>query len=486
MDLRKLTESNEKIEITLKNDPVVMEDEISLRELFGVVMKGKQFIAMFTLVAAVVALIGSLWLPGFLSGSDGQVKTAISYYYVGASQGVSPDGTPFDINEIRSPAVLKPVIDDLGLSTYGVTVERLRRNLSFEAIVPDEVVEKLGLLREVEDDELRLKEYEALDYNPNQFIVTFNLSRELGIPETMGREILDAVIRSYEGWFYTTYTDREILTNLIAEVDFANYDYPEIVSIFDRQLGIIYAQLDDKIAEDSDFRSRTTGLSFLELKQMVRLIDEIELNRSRSLIGAFNLTKDKDRLIKLYEYQIEQYDLLSRKKTDERLIINQMIDSYIKDSSAVIISSIGGEQPGVSLDYEDEYYNSLVEDYTEAGIAATDASNEIAFLQFKIARLNEDAVTSTLKMEAVTEVEELNEIIGVELTRWIDEINVTLAEYDQGRFYRSTLQQLTPAEIYKSGVDNLMLNLAIGLVLGLMLSVFIVFFRHAVGPESEK
>ncbi len=486
MDEKRNINLNDKLEITLKSNNPEEYDEISLREIIEVLIKGKKFIAWCIVIAVILALAGSVLVPKILSDSNGKIQTAITYRYDGASMGTNPYGGSLDINEIRSPAVLKPVIDEFELQEYAITTEDLRRNISFESLVPDRVVEKMSRLKDVKDDEFRIQQMEALSYRPNQFIVTLNLHKNLGIDETLGREVLDAVIRSYEGWFYTEYYDRAVLPNILADVNFDEYDYPEIVTIFNNQTDLMYSYLDEKIKEDPDFRSKETGLSFLELRQMVELVDNIELDRASSLVGAFNLTKDKDKLIKLYEYQIERYELTNKKKTDEMSIIDSMIDEYIKDTSAIIFSSASNAEAGISLDSEDAYYNSLVSDYASAGIEASDALNEIDFVRFKIDKLNEDETSLPIKQEALAEVDRLNEAVYSRLNKWIENINLSLQEYDKGRFFRSTLQQLTPSEVYFGDGVNLKLNLAIGLVLGLMIGVFAVFLRSYMNVEHKE
>jgi capsular polysaccharide biosynthesis protein len=460
-------------------------DEISLRDLVHTIAKGRKFIGIFTLAAVLIGLLGSMLMPGLLSDSKGEIKTAITYQYAGSSLGLNPRGGAFDIDEIRSPVVIKPVIDELALGEAGITVEDIRRNISFEALVPDSVVKKMDQLKDVKDDEFRIEQLDALSYNPNQFVVTFSLSKDLAMDEDTGREVLDALIRSYEGWFYTEYAKREALINIIADADFESYDYPEIVSIFRDQVDLINSNLNEKIKEDPDFRSKENGLSFQEMKEMVALIDNIELERSTSLIGAFNLTKDKDKLIKLYEYKMDQYLYVNKKKSDEMAIMIDMIDEYIKDTSAVIFASSSNSESGMSLDYEDDYYNSMVEDYATAGIESANALNEIEFIKFKINKLNEDATAPSIRGEAIIEVEQLNEEIRTRLSKWIDQINVAIGEYDKGRFYNSALKQLTPVEVYESSDVNLKLNLAISLLLGLMFSVFIVFFKSYMAEENE-
>jgi|LGOV01.1.fsa_nt_gb capsular polysaccharide biosynthesis protein len=473
MDENKRINLNDKIEVTLTNPQQENYDEISLKELILVLLKGKKLIVGLTLLITALVFVGSVMGPKLLSDSVGEIKTAITY-----NGGISAD-----INEIRSPAVLKPVIDNLGLDEYDISVDDLRRNIYFEALIPDRIVEKMEQLKDVVDDEFRIQQLDELSYSASEYIVTLNLHKDLGLDAYKGREVLDAIIRSYEGWYYKEYVNRAVLTNVLSDIDMDNYDYPEIIEIFDGQFGTIYSYLNAKIIEDAEFRSSTTGMTFAELKQVVELVDNIELKKADAIIGAYNLTKDKDKLLKLYEYQIANYEMLNKKKTDEMAIVNRMIDSYIKDPSAVIFSSTLNTTNGVSLDNEDQYYNSLIKSYTEASVVAINALNDIELINFKIAKLSDDETESALKLDAVEEVNLLNNRIYYKLNYWIDQINSTLEEYDYNRFYKSTLRQLTPSESYSVIDTNVKLNTAVGMVLGLMISVFMVFFRSYMKNE---
>lgn len=473
MDENNKINLNDKIEVTLTNPQQENYDEISLKELILVLLKGKKLIIGLTLLITVLVFVGSVIGPGFLSDSEGEIKTAITY-----NGGISAD-----INEIKSPAVLKPVIDNLGLDGYDISVDDLRRNIYFEALIPDGVVEKMEQLKDVEDDEFRIQKMEELSYSVSEYIVTLNLDKDLGLDASKGREVLGAIIRSYEGWYYEEYVNRAVLTNVLSDIDLDNYDYPEIVEIFEGQLSTVYSYLNAKIAEDPEFRSSTTGMTFGELKQAIELVDNIELKKVDAIIGAYNITKDKDKLLKLYKYQITNYEMLNKKKTDEMAIINRMIDNYIKDPSAVIFSSTLNTTDGVSLDNEDQYYNSLIKDYTKAGVVAIGALNDIELIKFKIDKLSDDEMESVLKQDAIEEVNLLNNRIYSKLNYWVGQINLTLEEYDYNRFYKSALRQLTPSESYSVIDTNVKLNTAIGLVLGLMISVFAVFFRSYMKSE---
>ena len=119
MDENNRINLNDKIEVTLTNPQQENYDEISLKELILVLLKGKKLIVGLTLLITVLVFVGSVIGPKLLSDSVGEIKTAITY-----NGGISAD-----INEIRSPAVLKPVIDNLGLDEYDISVDDLRRNI---------------------------------------------------------------------------------------------------------------------------------------------------------------------------------------------------------------------------------------------------------------------------------------------------------------------------------------------------------------------
>ena len=83
----------------------------------------------------------------------------------------------------------------------------------------------------------------------------------------------------------------------------------------------------------SNFRSVETGMSFGDIMESISIIKKVDLSRLDSIIGAYNLTKNKEKLIKLYEYRIKQAELSMNQKNEESALLTDIIQKYQKDQN---------------------------------------------------------------------------------------------------------------------------------------------------------
>lgn len=434
-------------------------EEISLRELIEILIRGKRLIAIFLAVALLLSTIVSIGIRE----SSKKAKVIIALNFNGIESGLNPDGSKFDIQKIKSPAVLIPVIEELGLESK-LTADDIRRNIKITPIVPAHIVSQI---------EKQRKEGEDFTYFPNEFIVTLAVDKSKGVTSGNVKEMLDLVINSYIDYFNHGFSEESVLANTIGQIDYDSYDYPEISKIINNQISIMEGYLDSKIAEAPDFRSVRTGMSFVDIKKSINLINSVELNRMDSLIGAFNLTKNMEKLIINYDYKIKMDELQKKKKQSELNVAKAMMESYKRENNTLLVPGMTAE--GLEVDSSEKYYDKLVERATDAGVEANNKSHDIEYYLREIEKLKNDSVDSQVKKRAEDDVLKLADIIKNKLIEWIDIINETASEYYEVKLSKA-IMKISPVEVYSD--VNIKLNIGISLVLGLMIGIFVVFFRE--------
>lgn len=435
-------------------------EEISLRELIETLLRGKRLIALFL----AISLILSVGVSFYMKENSQKAKIIISLNFKGIESGLNPDGTKFDIQKIKSPTVLMPVIESLELEDSKLTTDSIRRNLTITPIVPEHIVSYIQKQRENGED---------YTYFPNEFVIALNIDKSRGITDSNAREMLDTIIDSYADYFNDNYSEEAVLANAVGKIDYDLYDYPEISRVINNQISIMKSYLNSRIAEAPEFRSTHTGMTFSDISKSLDIIDSVELNRMDSLIGAFNLTKNMEKLIINYEYKIKRDELEKEKKQSELEVAKEMMESYKRETSTLLIPGMATE--GLDMDNSEKYYDKLVERATNAGVEANNKSHDINYYLNEIEKLKNDDVDNQIKKRAENDVLELAEIIKDKLIEWIDIINDTSVEYYEVKFSNAILK-ISPVEIYND--VNMKLNIAISVVLGLMLGVFVVFFRE--------
>lgn len=472
--------ANDKIEVILKQEEKledsIPEEEISLAEIIRVFIKGKWLIGSLV----VVAILASFLYIKYLSPEIGSVQTIISFNYKGIEKGLDPNGKNMDVSMIKSPVVLDQVVKALQLDQVNLSSDDLRRNINITPVIPGNVTEHIKRLES--DIKGNIEPLQQYIYYPNKYIISFKLERRLGISTQYAQQIVDEVVKQYQQYFYRTYSDMSVLANAIHPVDYTEYDYPEVSTVIRNQLDIFTNYLQTKLREEggSNFRAVETGLSFSDIMESISIIKQVDMGRLDSIIGAYNLTKDKDKLIKLYEYQIKQQELKMKQKNDEAALLTDMIQKYQKNQKLVLASmaTAGPEASGfLNVDDTDQYYNELTQQYIEAGIAAKNSQIMMQYYQQEIDKLLNDTVDAAVKAAAEADVNAYIPVIKERIEYWIDVTNKTVTEYYETNLFNQAITRNSPSEFTSNLSDSKML-IAIAAAVALLLGACIVFIRY--------
>jgi len=430
-------------------------EEISLREIIEAVWKGKWIIALVTIIALVLGGIGTyLMIPGSQS-----VVTIIEINYPGIEHGKNPDGTQFDIRQLKSPYVIDKALKISGLDSTGIKPDEVRRNIDITSIVPDEIVQKA---------ETMIKQGNEYVYYPSEFKVSYKVNKAFSYNQ--GITLIDTVIDEYQKYFYTLYSDVKIIENTIASLDYSAYDYPDVVSVITTQIEGIEEFLAEKAEEDANFRSSGTSYTFADLSRSFDILKTVDTSKLESIVNSNTLTKDRIKLIKDYEYRVKRMELERAKKNSEAEEARKLMEDFKKEDLVLIPDSGGSE---LRTENPVSYYNTLAETAITASVEATSFQHEIEYYKKEIERLNAGIGSNGTSL--TQEADQMIEAIKTKLVDLISLTNKTLDEYYSYK-YGESIKQVTPAEMV-SGISILM-NMAIALAIGLMLGVFVVFARY--------
>lgn len=466
--------ANETNKIFMNETKEIIQDEISLADIIRVILKGKWLIG----VLVIIAVIGTYSYYRFLAPKLGEIQTIISFNFKGIEKGLDPHGKNMDVSMIKSPQVLENVVKSLSLEQYGITSNDLRINISITPVIPGNITENIRRLEE--DIKSNIEPLQQYIYYPNKYIIKFNLSRKLNISAPSAQLIVDEIVKQYQQYFYKTYSDMSVLSSAIQPVEYAEYDYPEISSVIHNQLDIFVSYLKTKLNQEngSNFRSVETGLSFGDILESITIIKQVDLARLDSIIGAYNLTKNRDKLIKLYEYRIITEQLNMDQKNDEAALILNTIKDYQKDQKLIMAGIAGTDGSSfINMNETDKYYNTLTQQYIDAGIAAKECEKKILHYQQEIDKLLNDTVDASSKAEAETDVNSLVSVIKERIEDWIDLTNKTATEYYEKNLFNQAITRNSPSEFISSLSESKTIILIVA-ALAFLLGACIVFINY--------
>lgn len=422
------------------------EDEIDLLNVASNIGKKKNLYKYLLIFAVFAGLLVGLIIMGVqgLTGSNARSRAVISFQYDGIEEGLDPNGASFDINKLKAPVVIQAALDELGI-TDEISVEDVRQNISIEGVIPTDAVERITAMNEAASKDVSYYE-KILDvsYYPSQYIVY--LQKLHGMSGSRTSEVLNAVLAAYKDWFLKTYANTTVLTVTGNLVNYQDYDYTEAVDLISSQIDIMEDYVTERDTEAPDFRSANTGLSFSDIETSLSTLKKIDLANLQSYVESNNLTKDKDKLVEYYNYNIQQYNLELSTLRTQLSDVQSSIDSYQKDPVVVVSNQDSVQQ----IEQTNEYYDTLVAQKLDLSSQIAEITTKITKTNALLAKLNEGDVVG----EAARADEMLSSIVET-LKKWSDLIEQTADEYYDTALFSNAYKISVPAQ-YQSLNGGLM------------------------------
>lgn len=483
MDIKEL-DKMDKLEITLKQDNGNMEEGVSLKDIFDFISKGKKTILLFTLFFFVMSVLVStvyLWKGVSYTGT---VKALISFNYEGIEKGLDPHGKILDVNMLKAPVVLNKVLQETGLYEKKLTTEDIRENINVEGIIPDDIIDRILTINKMaEKDVTKLEELQELEYHPTQFLVTMKNHKKLGLDNKTAVTVLNSVLENYRQYFLDTYADKNVLSSALGELDYNEYDYPEIMRVMKGQLDIMKSYLQDKMIKSPDFRAKGTQLTFGDIISYLDILDGVDVSRSSSIIFFYNITKDKEKLMSLYEYRIKLYKNEMAKKQDESEQVGTAANNYQKDKAVILASGMGADGlTPFEFTQKGENYDTLVNRSVSAGVSASTYQHDIDFYTVELDRLKNDTIPEETKKKYTAELDNTIQGTAEKIRKWVDLVNKTVDEYYETEVFKDATKVVVPAQfksVMMESVKTIGIIIFAGVLVGLSLGLGLVFIRRA-------
>ncbi|RCX19266.1 hypothetical protein DFR58_10310 [Anaerobacterium chartisolvens] len=476
----------DKLEVILKTDAAtVSRTDVSLRDILEAIIKHRWIIFAVTVMCVLtVAIVGTLFSP-----HTGQVTAMIEFNFDGIEKGLDPYGKSFDVSKIKAPVVIDMVVKSLELDKRGISADLIRTNIRIEPVIPGGITEKIKQLEEAKKQ--NIEGLQNFTYYPSVYLISLDIPKDSGVDKLGAIEIMNEIIKQYREYFYLNYSDRNVLSNALVSIDYDEYDYPEITDIIHGQLDIItsYVSAKQRESEAGDFRSKQTGLAFSDIVKSIDVIKRVDLSKVESVINEYNLTKNRDRLIGLYQYKVRMAELENVKKEDESRVLNDALNKYERQKNIIMMPNMAGEQAqtagGIEIGSSDKYYSELAGKAADAGVNARNSFHSAEYYKQRIDRLVNGNVSPELKQAGEKYIVSLLPGLKDKVESWIKLTNDTVSEYYEMQLYSTAMSSISPAE-YKGIVNKMSLPVAAALGVGLILGLLIAFLREYWARSAAK
>ncbi len=287
-------------------------------------------------VILAVSLTAALGAAAYDYFANTRMRSAtVILNYEEAKQGLNPDGSKFNIADIKSDDVLKNALAILGDDS--LSVDSVKDRITIDAKMPISAIEKTRNA---------IASGSSYNYNPSEFEIYYSQKKKLGKNNAV--DFLEALSEAYYEYFITTYSDKNVILEFDGADDFEGYDYYEIYKVLDNKIDSMINYLGSHYEESTTFRSSKTGYSFENLTTMLRNLRDMDLEKYRAYVIQYKISKNTVDFIGKQNYLISKSMLNYSNNMQASDIANSALAIY--DAHITGIAFIP------SIDEDNEYY----------------------------------------------------------------------------------------------------------------------------------
>ena len=470
-------EKNKKVEVVVKRDAAAEGTELDLVRVFSNMGKKKRVYAWLVLFCMLVGLAVPL-LRAEMAESTESVSAVISFIYPGAKDGLAPDRTTLDVNYVTSSYILQSAMARTHLSA-SIPVNALERNISIERLLTEETRQNLEVVEKVISE--ANKDYEKVldvDYKydgkyiitlRNGFSVDPDARKKTYLDGSEMAALLNAIIDDYNMYFYDTYLGKELPENDLDSVANTDMDYIERLDAMVSLLNSLSRYCTDETRQEYlEYRSKTDGLSFKEINDVIRLVKTINVDYLYAYVFYNSVTKDKKTMTTKYEY------LMKNAERDLGVIngniksVAELIAGYKNDS----ITMAGFDSSEVQMGHTvTDYYNELIMEQAGNYSLKEELAEKIASYKDKVEGFTATYTSASQREYVENELDAL-----VNICRSLYELTERHAEeIIDSDSYKSSYMTFVEAQYFGDSFFNAsnIKKAVIGMVIGAVLAVAI-------------
>lgn len=399
------------LNITINNSE--NEEAEVIVSISTILKKFKKYLVIW--IVAAVVFVGAAFGYATITThtKKAELESLINFSYDGIEKGLDPNGREFDINTVKSPAVIEAALTELDINME--ELENIRYGISFKSSIPKDALDRFTVYGNILDQSssgsiTAAERILETSYFPTQYTVCFDYNKT-NLTDDEAVDVFNKILECYKNYFYTSYGYNESLGNAVMTINYSDYDYTEAIDVFSNSLLTLrryVKQLADE--DDSRFRSTATGYTFDDLYEAIRTIETIDLDKLSSYITVNNLTKDKEASLAYYEYRIKALTRQKSKLEEQLAAYEESIDKYEKDQ---IIVFGNNEDTSTQSSLASKQYDKMFSDKSDIANQLAETKQQINFYKERQQALKGNAAGSKAMQErADTDFASLNEKVN--------------------------------------------------------------------------
>ena len=387
-----------------------------------------RYLKRFSALIFLMAVAGAIMIYMYAQGKQQYTASlTIKYTNDGIKDGLTPNGSKLDVNEIYSSAVISQAIDSLGSSGK---LNVIRSNCKVDEVIPDEQ-EKIN--------EALVEKGEEVTYFPDTYKVSLVVSGKEG--GNYARNMLDAIIQSYCTYYTENYIEQRLSLNPSSNLLDSGYDYYECIRILEDDTNGMLEFLEAKKENYPNFRSSKTGYRFSDLYDIYVDFKKYTIPELYAKVLNGPQVRDGEVLRKFLANSITSSNQKEAVETERRQKIDSLIQQYVEKNTGILESYFTEDGENVSSSYilkeieeagsgekAETTYDGLILEMV--GIDEVIASDQIdrAFLDEILASFESVGSGSSGTEEEHAEMEKLINDYEEQLEKYYEIVNISSKE----------------------------------------------------------
>jgi hypothetical protein len=459
---------------TSPTQPSYDDDSIDLRELWRRLMRGLPLALGLGALGLVVAALLYLVVSPFATT---ETSTRVVFGFSGYEQGLYPDGSRFQSDDLRAPEIVSEALKRLGLETNESLQSQIRSALNIEGVIPADVVKAR--------DRLRAAGQTPAPYLPDEYRVSLTLPRRHALPTDDRARLLNEIVSAYLQRFARTYVavPLQVGTAFDSLTGLDYFDYELLLSRESRNVHDYLSRMQEKAPT---FRSKRSNLTFGDLAKQNELFTQIRLNEVLGLIRQEGLSGNRQVAMMKMDYYLRSLEDREIRAVEEEGLVRDLLRQAQERSQQHVLgvrSPIGQQRPEspmidqglVDSLLANDAYNFLVRQALAAGLRTRDIQSEKAILLERRRKMQGFMTTGAAEQGTViAQLEHSLAALRDAYDRLMADLRLTHEDYQTQEFGNAVRvsMQTTQASYYlalaKAGVVGAALGLALGMGLSLL------------------
>ena len=270
----------------------------------------RRFIILAVFLVFSLALCGFHYVRNLHTAS-----TILSLDYEEASKGLTPNGTRFNIFEIRSGEVMERLIEYAGLEGK---------------MTPDELSECVSV-KATHDKSVS----GSVNYISTSFVIRFTNSG--AIDRIKAEDMLSLLCKAYREYFVEHYGFNHSILSFDVNDLKSNDEYLMAVDLLEMKCSQLEKYVQLRRRESKNYQDPNTGITFSSLEQRARNFYAYDLAKLRSYIVENGIANDRAGLVSMLDYKIRMDSLMNNKLMAAYEEDNKGIQMYDTAMSAVVM-----------------------------------------------------------------------------------------------------------------------------------------------------